>query len=103
MDDVKNRLARDLAAAMADAVAQSADVEACHERARAAGYQLKVTLEAAVGFAALAGHEVEATIEPGHLVVSTDEPVSLEVSASDRRFLRSLRIAADEMKVEEAN
>ena len=37
MDDVQNRLARDLAAAVASAVAQSADVERCRERAKAAG------------------------------------------------------------------
>jgi hypothetical protein len=30
-------------------------------------------------------------------------PQAFEVTASDRRFLRSLRIAADEMKVEETN
>jgi len=101
MDDVKNRLARELAAAMAAAVAQSADVEACHQRAREAGYHLKVTLETAVGFATLAGHEGSGEAED--IEVSADEPHSFEVSASDRRFLRSLRIAADEAKLEEAN
>lgn len=103
MDDVKNRLARELADAMAAAVAQSADVEACRERAREAGYHLKVTIEAAVGFAPLAGHEFPGHPEAQDGDLSADEPQSFEVSASDRRFLRSLRIAADEAKLEEAN
>lgn len=96
MDDVKNRLARDLSAAIAAAVAQSADVDACHERARAAGFHLKVTLEATVGFAQTDGSE---DVEAGDGDLTTD-PQVFEVSASDRRFLRSLRIAADEAQVE---
>lgn len=104
MDDVKNRLARDLAEAMAAAVAQNADVEACHERAREAGYHLKVTLEAAVGFAPLPGHEpAENDGDVEELAAPNGETPAFEVNASDRRFLRSLRIAADEAQVEEAN
>ena len=49
MDDV-NRFARELADAIAAAVAEHPKVEACRERARAAGYEMKVTLEAVVGF-----------------------------------------------------
>lgn len=102
MDDVQNRFARELADAVAAAVAQSADVERCRARARAAGYHLHVTLDATVGFAALAGHEAaDAT------AVAADGPAdelpAFEVNANDRRFLRSLRIAADELNVEEAN
>ena len=50
MDDVVNRFARELADAIAAAVAENPEVEACRERARAAGYEMKVTLEAVVGF-----------------------------------------------------
>ncbi len=50
MDDVVNRFARELADAIAAAVAESPEVEACRERARAEGYEMKVTLEAVVGF-----------------------------------------------------
>ena len=101
MDDVQNRFARELAAAVAAAVAQSADVERCRERARSAGYHLHLTLDATVGFAPLAGHEsAESVATP--LVVAEELPV-FEVSANDRRFLRSLRIAADEVNLEEAS
>jgi hypothetical protein len=101
MDDVQNRFARELADAVAAAVAQSADVERCRERARSAGYHLHLTLDATVGFAPLAGHEsAESAATP--LVVAEELPV-FEVSANDRRFLRSLRIAADEVNLEEAS
>ena len=49
MDDV-NRFARELADAIAAAVAENPQVEACRERARAAGYEMRVSLEAVVGF-----------------------------------------------------
>src|SRR5881409_2602129 len=50
MDDIVNRFARELADAIAAAVAENAKVEACREKARAAGFEMKVTLEAVVGF-----------------------------------------------------
>ncbi len=100
MDDVQNRFARELADAVAAAVAQSADVERCRERARAAGYHLHVTLDATVGFAALAGNDLA---ETAAAEAPAEEPPAFEVSANDRRFLRSLRIAADEVNVEETN
>ena len=50
MDDVVNRMARELSDAIAAAVAEDARVEACRERARAAGYEMRVSLEAVIGF-----------------------------------------------------
>ena len=50
MDDVVNRFARELADAIAAAVSDDPKVEACREKARAAGYEMKVSLEAIVGF-----------------------------------------------------
>ncbi len=106
MDEVQNHLARELADAVAAAVAQSVDVEACRERAREAGYHLKVTLEATVGFATLPDHEAAGVLdeagEESELAPAVDGPV-FEINDNDRRFLRSLRIAADEVNVEESN
>jgi len=103
MDDVVNRFARELAEAIAAAVAENPQVEACREKARAAGFEMKVTLEAVVGFvnrsqqsAALA--KVAAPARPVREVRR-----SFEVTANDRRFLRSLRIAADETTEEVDN
>jgi hypothetical protein len=104
MDDVVNRFARELADAIAAAVAENAQVEACREKARAAGFEMKVTLEAVVGF-------VNRTQQPTALakVAAPARPArdaqrkNFEVTANDRRFLRSLRIAADETTEEVDN
>jgi hypothetical protein len=93
MDDVVNRFARELADAIAAAVAENPQVEACREKARAAGFEMKVTLEAVVGFASRSPTTALAKIATPARVVAKR---SLEVSTNDRRFLRSLRIAADE-------
>jgi hypothetical protein len=100
MDDVVNRMARELSDAIAAAVGDDPRVEACRERARAAGFEMKVTLEAVIGF-------VNRTA-PGALakVGTPQKPARaekrhLEMSANDRRFLRSLRIASDETQEKE--
>jgi hypothetical protein len=106
MDDVVNRFARELADAIAAAVAENPEVEACRARARAAGYEMKVTLEAVVGFMSAdqekANGEAVAAKVPGPTRALVHRKPA-ELTANDRRFLRSLRIAADEAKVEEAN
>ena len=107
MDDVVNRFARELADAIAAAVAENPEVEACRERARNAGYEMKVTLEAVVGFVTR-GQEKEkgAATAVAHKVPATTKALvprkAAEMTANDRRFLRSLRIAADDSKVEES-
>ena len=96
MDDVVNRFARELADAIAAAVAGNQQVEACREKARAAGFEMKVTLEAVVGFVNRSQSQTRtlAKIPAPTRVVQPRR--TLEVTANDRRFLRSLRIAADE-------
>lgn len=93
MDDVTNRLAREMADAIAAAVADDQRVEACREKARAAGYEMRVTLEAVVGFAG----RTRPGAQPRQAKPRqrTPQTQSMEISANDRRFLRSLRIAAD--------
>ncbi len=94
MDDVVNRFARELADAIAGAVAENPQVEACREKARAAGFEMKVTLEAVVGFVSRAQTGALAKVSAPPRAVAPRR--TFEVSANDRRFLRSLRIAADE-------
>ena len=100
MDDVVNRFARELADAIAAAVAENPQVEACREKARAAGFEMKVTLEAVVGFVSRSQSSALAKVSTPARVVAQKR--SFEVTANDRRFLRSLRIAADEA-AEEVN
>jgi hypothetical protein len=96
MDDLVNRFARELADAIAAAVAENPQVEACREKARAAGFEMKVTLEAVVGFVSRSQTAALTKIAaPARAVVPQPRRV-FEVTANDRRFLRSLRIAADE-------
>ena len=100
MDDVVNRFARELADAIAEAVAGNPKVEACRERARAAGFEMKLTLDAEVGFADRS-QPAGADARGASKRVGRSRR-SFEVTASDRRFLRSLRIAAGEA-AEEVN
>jgi hypothetical protein len=94
MEDVVNRFARELAAAIAAAIAQNPQVEACRERAREAGFEMKVTLEAVVGFVNRSQSAAPTKVATPKRFVPPRR--TFEVSANDRRFLRSLRIAADE-------
>ena len=105
MDDVVNRFARELADAIAAAVAENPQVEACREKARAAGFEMKVTLEAVVGFVNRSQQSTALARVPAsssRAVREAQPRRSFEVTANDRRFLRSLRIAADET-AEEVN
>lgn len=106
MDDVVNRFARELADSIAAAVSESAEVEACRERARAAGYEMKVNLEAVVGFVNRGQAQADSAdgaskgVPPSKALVPRKP---FDMTVNDRRFLRSLRIAAEEAKVEETN
>ena len=100
MDDTVNRLAKELAQAIAAAVQSDPNVEACRAKARAAGYELHLSIDAEVGFASRS--------KPGGLVRSrrvsgqtanvwARKAAQRELTASDRLFLKSLRIAPDEI------
>lgn len=93
MDDVVNRLARELADAIAAAVSENPKVEACREKSRAAGYEMRVSLEAVIGFVNRSNPTALARVGATRDVTPRQ---GMEISANDRRFLRSLRIAVDE-------
>jgi len=98
MDSVMKQLARELSDAVSAAVSKDARVEACREKARAAGYDMRVSLEAVVSFTsrdAAAGTKATGGRRASKL--------GLDMSANDRRFLKSLRIAADETTEEVDN
>jgi hypothetical protein len=102
-DDVVNRFARELADAIAAAVAENPQVEACREKARAAGFEMKVTLEAVVGFVSRGQQTAALTKVAAPARTAQQQKKNVEVTANDRRFLRSLRIAADEAAEEVDN
>ncbi|MGE3277576.1 MAG: hypothetical protein AB7O67_20870 [Vicinamibacterales bacterium] len=100
MDDVVNRFARELADAIAAAVAENPEVEACRARARAEGYEMKVTLEAVVGFVNRTSAAPAADGEPTAVAAARVQKRAAEMTANDRRFLRSLRIASGDATAE---
>ncbi len=96
MDEAVNRYVRELADAINAAVADDSAVQACRERARAGGFELKVSVEAvvaAVGPDEMTARAGVATVPPSPPRAPAAWPC--EITAADRRFLRSLRIAAD--------
>ena len=101
MDDVVNRLARELSDAISAAIADDARVEAARERARAAGFEMKITLEAVIGFMNRSNSPALAKVGAGAAKAARPAERAFEISANDKRFLRSLRIAADEPQEKE--
>jgi hypothetical protein len=88
MDSLVNQLARELTQAMSAAIADDARVEACREKARAAGLDMRVTIEAVITFV-----NADAAAQSSRRLTARQP---FEMSANDRRFLKSLRISADE-------
>jgi hypothetical protein len=76
VDDAQDQRVRELIDAVDAALAQDPAVQACLERARADGLDLKIAVDALIEPAGSAGR-------------------ALAITAADRRFLRSLRIAAE--------
>jgi len=95
MDSQMNQLARELTEAISAAVAADPRVEACREKARAAGYDLRVSLEAVVGFSTI-GKKSARKSAAARRAAAAQNRGGFEMSANDRRFLKSLRISADE-------
>ena len=97
MDSLMNQLARELTEAISAAVAADANVEACREKARAAGYDVRVSLEAVIGFSSTDRKAARRAAPPRRTGATTSAGAgAFEMSANDRRFLKSLRISADE-------
>lgn len=92
VDSVMQQLARELSDAIAAAIAADPRIDACREKARAEGYELKLSLDASVGFIATTDGVPAVKAAPRK---SAQRPPA-DMTATDRRFLKSLRIAADE-------
>jgi hypothetical protein len=95
MDAVVNQLARELAEAINAAIGDDARVEAIREKAREAGFDMRVSLEAVIGFANRNAPAAAVKAAPSRRVATTAK-LPLDITANDRRFLKSLRISADE-------
>ena len=96
MDDVVNRFAKELADAIAAAVAENPQVEACRAKAREAGFDMRVTLEAVVGFvnrsngSAVTKITTPARLLPGAAAVRPDDQRSPVPPLAADRLRRSV-------------
>jgi hypothetical protein len=88
-----NQLAREMTDAIASVVASDPAIEACREKARAAGLDMRVSLETVIGFA---DRGTPASGGKGNAKARQAPRTSFEMSANDRRFQKSLRISSDE-------
>jgi hypothetical protein len=95
MDSMMKQLARELTEAVSAAVSKDPRVEAIREKARAAGFDMRVSLETVVAFTS---RDAAAKGQGGRRSAGR---TGLEMSANDRRFLKSLRISADEITEKE--
>ena len=89
--DTMNQLARELTDAISAALAADARVEACREKAKTAGFDMRVSLEAVIGFV----NRADGTALEKVSARKTTARLPSDMTATDRRFLKSLRIAAD--------
>lgn len=92
MDPLMNQLAREMTDAIASVVAKDPVIEACREKARAAGFDMRVSLETVIGFA---DRSTPGSPKTGARTRQAPR-TTFEMSANDRRFLKSLRISSDE-------
>lgn len=91
MNDDVNQFARELVGSIAEAVADDQSVRACYGKARPAGFGMRISLEAVIGFANRS--DPSSLVKVGRTTEASAKRTDLEFSTSDRRFLRSLRIA----------
>ena len=91
-DDRLIRLVRDLEKSIEHAIASSPRVEQCLARVSEQGYEPSLLLQATLAFAARA-EPVRPSGDEGE-TPSTHEPPTL--SPTDKKFLRSLKIAIEE-------
>ena len=94
MDSQVNQLARELTEAISAAVAADPKVEACREKARAAGYDMRVSLEAVVAFSSIDRKTARRQAAPRRTGTPAGSAWTFEMISNDRLFLKSLRISA---------
>jgi hypothetical protein len=95
MDDTINRLAKEMVQVIAAAVASDPAVEALREKARAAGFEMQVSLDAELSFATRA--KSTALVKAKRQGSTAWTRRAREINANDRLFLKSLRIAPEEL------
>ena len=92
MDDISKRIAGEIAAAIAKAAAADSRVEAWREIAEAAGFEVTLSLEAAIA----SGVELSRLPADRRPAPVSPMPVPVfDLTATDLRLLKSLHISVD--------
>ncbi|HOC18843.1 MAG TPA: hypothetical protein PKK95_11270 [Vicinamibacterales bacterium] len=94
-EEMIDRIGRELMAAIEMALAADPRVQACLDQARSAGIGFRVALNRARAQSGVPVEGAPAQAAPAGAARGLSAP-AYSVTESDRRFLRSLRIAADD-------
>ncbi|MBI2355802.1 MAG: hypothetical protein HYV13_01170 [Candidatus Doudnabacteria bacterium] len=95
MEDWVNKFAKELADAIAAVVAEDPTVEAVRAKARESGYEMRLTLEAVVGFASRKQGRVPMITNPNRQLPAGKR---YEFTANDCRGLRAMGIDPTRVK-----
>jgi hypothetical protein len=101
VDETVNRCVRELIDLINAAASRDAAVRACRERARDAGFDVTIKVEAVVEILderATTDEMPADEVPPARRLMPASR--GYEVTAADRRFLRSLRIATEDTREE---
>ena len=80
------RLIKNLGETINDTLAESPKINERLQEIKNAGYEIYLAIEAKVGFSYNDTKECD---------ISSDEPIQLQITPEDTKFLKSLRISAD--------
>ena len=84
------RLMKHLGESINETLAESPRINERIQEIRDAGYEIFLVIEAKVGFSRKGMEENEVSSSP-------DEPVRLHITSDDVKFLKSLKISADDL------
>jgi hypothetical protein len=93
-EDVK-RLVNELGSTIQRTLAESPQVAHCLNRIRAEGYEVSLVIEATIGFTKTGSREA-AEVSTFDFRLEKNEPAPVRMTPLDKKFLRSLKITADE-------
>jgi len=82
------RLMKNLGDTINETLAESPKINECIQDIRDAGYETFLVIEAKIGFSRKGKGEQD--------IIPLDEPVQLRITQDDAKFLKSLKISADE-------
>ena len=94
-DAALKRLMKDLGEAINESLSESPKINDCIQSIRDVGYDVFVVIEAKIGVNRKSDEEPEVASSSE----KSDEPVRLQITSEDAKFLKSLKIAVDADKV----